>query len=51
MMNLIVDHARIGAMLLFCGLAVVVLMWMYLPGKTKEFNQIARSILETSDEQ
>ena len=51
MMELVAEHARIGAMLLFCGLAIVVLMWMYLPGKTKEFDQIARSILETSDEQ
>jgi cbb3-type cytochrome oxidase subunit 3 len=51
MMDFIISNARLGALLLFSSLFAMILLWMFLPGQTRRFNHIARSIVETPDEQ
>lgn len=46
MMELIVQHARLGSLVLFSGFFAVTILWLFLPGKKQEFDSEARRILE-----
>lgn len=50
MIDFLIDHARLGSLLLFSGFFTAMLIWLIWPGKTDLFNRQARSILETGDE-